>query len=181
MRCFIAIDLPEHVKSKIFHRFEDLFNKRYFKGKITEKENLHLTLKFFGELNKEQIEETKKKLKEISFEKINCNISKTGFFNNEEYIKIIWVDLPSENDNILGLQKLIAEKLPELKIDKKGFSSHITAARVNSVIDKKKLVKEVKKIKFKDLNFEIDKFYLMKSELFRQGPRYRVIEEFNLK
>lgn len=178
MRCFIAIDFPENVKSKIFHEFETLYNKGFCKGKLVKKENLHLTLKFLGNLTEEQIEETRTKLRDVDFEKFSCQIGRPGFFESEDFIKIIWVGL--ECEKIYELQKQISEAFPEFK-DNHDFSTHITIARVNSVRDKERLVEYTKKINFKNLNFDVENFYLIKSELTARGPIYRVIEEFKLK
>lgn len=181
MRTFIAIDLPEHVKSRIFHEFEKIYKRNLFYGKITEKDNLHLTLKFLGEVPEEKVQDIKKRLSQIKSEKILCKISKTRIFDDENYIKIIWVDLTSDNDELQKLQKKIDEKLPE-SFSKKEFSSHITTVRVKGFRynqDKKKLIEELKKINF-NLDFEADEFLLMKSELFPEGPKYKIIEKFPL-
>ncbi|MAG79019.1 RNA 2',3'-cyclic phosphodiesterase [Candidatus Pacearchaeota archaeon] len=178
MRCFIAIKLSEHVKSKVFHEFENLQKKNLFRGKFVEKGNLHLTLKFLGSISEEEIEETKKKLSEIKFEKFNCKIGKTGVFDNESHIKVIWVDLIS--DKIEELQKQVSNKFLEYPSDFKKFNSHITTTRVKFIINKEKLIEEIKKINFKNLDFDVNEFVLMKSELTREGPKYKVLERFKL-
>lgn len=179
MRCFISIEIPEHIKARIFHEFENLQNKNLLRGKFVGKESLHLTLKFLGEITNEELEKIKKRLKEVKFERFGCHIGKTGFFNNEDHIRIIWVELVSEK--LTELQKRINEAIPEISRYSKKFDSHITIVRVKSIIDKQSLVKEVKKIHFKNLDFEIKEFFLMKSELFPEGAKYKVIEKFGLK
>ena len=179
MRCFIAIDLPEHVKAKIFHEFENLQNKNLLRGKFIEKENLHLTLKFLGGITNEELEEIKKRLKEVNFERFGCHVGKTGFFNDEDHIKVIWVELVSEKLN--ELQKKIDQATPGIVRDYKKFNSHVTTTRVKSIINKRGLVEEIKKIHFKNLDFEIKEFFLMKSELFPEGSKYKIIEKFKAK
>jgi len=178
MRVFIAIDLPENIKSKIFHKIENLQEKNLLKGKFVEKENLHLTLKFFGEVTSEQAEKIKQKLNEIKFEKFNCTVGKTGVFDNSQYVKIIWLELIS--DKFEDLQKEIINVFPEFPADSKKFNSHITLVRVKSVFNKENLFKELKKINLKKEIFEIKEFVLMKSELTRQGAKYKIIERYNL-
>ena len=60
MRTFVAIELPEDVRAKIFHAFEKLKSFNVLRGKFVEKDNLHLTLKFLGELTEKQITDVKK-------------------------------------------------------------------------------------------------------------------------
>ncbi|MEK6758057.1 MAG: RNA 2',3'-cyclic phosphodiesterase [Nanoarchaeota archaeon] len=179
MKIFIAIEPSEHVKSKIFHEFENLQKRNWFKGKFVEKQNIHLTLKFIGDVSQEKVLEIQKRLKEIKFEKFNCEVGKAGVFDNEKFIKVIWVGLVS--DKLSKLQKQIAEKFPEFSSDNKGFNSHITTARVNSVVHDKDLMDALKKISFKNLNFDVEEFVLMKSEISKQkgeGPKYKVLEKF---
>ena len=59
MRVFISINLPESVKKEIKKIQDSLPN---FTGKKTEYENLHLTLKFLGEIDEENLPKKRKKL-----------------------------------------------------------------------------------------------------------------------
>jgi len=178
MRTFISIELPEHVKSKIFHEFETLQKKNLFKGKFVEKKDLHLTLKFLGNISGEDVKKIKEKLKEIKFKKFKCEVKETGIFNNKDHIKIIWINLIS--NELEKLQKEISKKFPEISLDYKKFKSHITMAKVNSVINKEELLDTLKNIHLKKLNFEVKKFSLMKSELMKSGPKYKILKEFQL-
>ena len=178
MRCFIAIDLPEKIKSRIFHELETLEGKNLFSGKITEKENLHLTLRFLGEVPAEKLDELFWKLSEVNFKKFNCSLGKAGFFENEKRIKIIWVETISEE--LQKLEKKISEILPEFPNDYGKFSPHITIARVESIRDRKGLIENVKRIHLKNSEFEIGEIYLMKSELKRQGLVYKKIGKIEL-
>ena len=179
MRCFIAIEIPQHIKARIFHEFENLKGKNLLRGKFVEKENFHLTLKFLGKITNEEIEKIKKGLREIKFKRFEGYIGKTGFFNDEKHIKLIWVDLVSNELN--ELQRQIDKATFVIKNDSKKFDSHLTAVRVKSVINELSLIKEVKRIHFKNLDFEIKEFVLMKSELYSEGPKYKVLDKFQLK
>ncbi|GBE19743.1 2',5' RNA ligase family [archaeon BMS3Abin17] len=178
MRIFIAIESSEHVKSKIFHESETLQKKNFFKGKFVDKKNLHFTLKFLGEISEEKLGDIEKKLKEIKFNRFECEVGKAGVFDSEKHIRTIWVGLIS--DKLKELEKKISEKLSEFSKNSKEFSSHITLARVKSVINKENLVKHIRGMHFKNLKFEVNEFLLMKSELTEFGPIYRIIERFKL-
>ena len=62
IRAFIAIDFPDEVVKEIA-RVQEVLGKRQFTGKMTEPENLHLTLKFFGEIDEEKLKSIRKELK----------------------------------------------------------------------------------------------------------------------
>jgi 2'-5' RNA ligase len=171
MRVFLAIDFPESVKSRIFHKFEILSRKNLFRGKPVEKDNLHLTLKFFGNVSEKKLDKIKQQMKKIKFEKLNCEVGKIGFFDNENNIKVIWFEFLNEKLKFLND---VVEK--EFGRDKKPFSSHITVARVKQVTNKQELLKELKGLNFKNLKFEINEMVLMKSILTSRGSKYKILE-----
>ena len=82
---FISIDIPEQIKDAI-ERIQNALPE--FFGKKTEKENLHLTLKFLGNLPDKEIEIVKEKLNEIDFRKFESKIDGIGFFS-EKFIRIV--------------------------------------------------------------------------------------------
>jgi RNA 2',3'-cyclic 3'-phosphodiesterase len=179
MRCFIALELSPEIKREIRKISEELEKENLFNGKITEEGNIHLTLKFLGEISEKEIEETKNKLKEIKFQEFTGEISEIGFFS-PHFIRIIWIKLDGES--VFELQKQIDEKLACLFNNEVRFMSHITIARVKNVLDKDKLIDFLEKIdvelKNKKIKFKINKFTLKKSELFPEGPIYNNIEEY---
>lgn len=88
-RCFVAIDIPENIKKDIL-KIQDSLPE--FKGKLTESENLHLTLKFLGEISEDKIEKVKRRLREINFQNFKTDIGSIGVFS-EKFVKIIWLYL----------------------------------------------------------------------------------------
>ena len=64
MRTFISIDMPEVVRSEI-EKIQDVLPE--FFGKKTERDNLHLTLKFLGEIDEEKVKEFEKNQNVWSF------------------------------------------------------------------------------------------------------------------
>ena len=58
--------------------------------------------------------------------------------------------------------------------------SHLTISRVKNVENKKEFLENLGKIKIPEIKFQVDKFYLMKSELTNKAPRYEIIEEYGL-
>jgi len=82
-RCFICIEFPEEVVKEV-GRIQEQVSKVPFIGKLTELNNLHLTLKFLGEIDEEKIETVKKSLGEIQFKIMNTEIGKTGLFSRRK-------------------------------------------------------------------------------------------------
>jgi len=177
MRCFISINIPENIKKEILKIQSQLPE---FKGKKTEFENLHLTLKFLGEINKEMLQKVKDRLSSINFKKFKTQIDSIGHFDNTKsrFNKslIIWLHLT----NCEKLQKEIDNSLENIFPKEKRFMSHLTIARIKSVRNRKDFLETINKIKVPEINFDVDKFYLMSSEVKSKGPEYKIIEEYSL-
>jgi len=173
MRCFVAINLPEEVKEKI-KKITDTLPENGIKK--VAKENLHLTLKFLGEVKERAIEKVENKLSEIKFNKFSIGLKDIGFFPSRNFIRVVWIGIGEGKEEIEELQKKIDEKLSELFKKEENFEPHLTIARVKFLKDKKS-VHRLEKIKFKDC-FEVESFELMESILRREGPIYRVIKSF---
>jgi 2'-5' RNA ligase len=177
-RCFIALELSREAINEIEEIQKLIKKKGFFYGKFTEPENLHLTLKFLGEVDDEKIEEVKKKLGEIKINKFNASLGALGFFS-EKIFRILWIKLMGKE--IWELQKQVDDALSELGFRKEErFMSHITIARIKKVIDKKFLVNYVKNLRHRKIKFEVKDFCFKKSELKIDGPAYSDIEKYSL-
>ncbi len=179
MRVFIAVPIEDEARREISSKFEHLREFGAASLKLVESKNIHLTLRFLGELSEEQVEKIREKLREIKFESFVAETGEVGFFPSENYIKVIFVEFISEK--VKELKMLVDKKLLEsgfpLETD---FVPHITVARVKAVKDRETFLNKIRGIKIKKQEFEVNKFLLMKSELTPQGPIYKVLEEFGL-
>jgi 2'-5' RNA ligase len=173
MRSFISVDFPEDILKEII-KIQELLPE--FEGKKTEAKNLHLTLKFLGEIDGKKVEEVKRRLNAIKFFQFKANLREMGVFS-EKFIRIVWLGVfGCEN-----LQKEIDSSLDGLFEKEKRFMGHLTLARVKSVKNKKKFVDELKNISIPELSFEVNNFKLKKSVLKENGPIYSNIEVYSLK
>lgn len=167
MRVFIGIKVP--VNEKIRRVLEELSK---FKGlKIVEPENLHLNLKFLGEVEEKNIEDIKKVLEELKgFESFEVSLKGVGAFPNQDFIRVVWIG--AKSDKLIKLAKLIDSELQSLGFTpEKDYVGHLTLARV------KRKIPEVKAL-LSDEDFgtlKVEKVELIKSELKRSGPVYSII------
>ena len=178
IRSFLSLDLPENVKEEIV-KIQDIIKKEdLFHGKYTEKENLHLTLKFLGEIDEETVVKVKETLEKVKVNSFEASITQVGVFSPEQ-VRIVWLKL----DDADALQKEIDHFLQDLFPKEQRFMGHITIARVKKVFDKEKLIETLKKInleKIQKQKIKFDEFFLKKSILTTQGSLYSVIKKYNL-
>lgn len=177
MRTFIALDLPREVISEIEKIRDTVKKKVLFTGKYTEPENLHLTLKFLGEVDEEKTREVKKLLNEIKIEHFRVELGEIGIFS-KSFPKILWIKLNGKG--IWELQKEIDNKLKDIFAPEERFMSHITIARIKNVSSKKEFLEYLKSLRPKKHEFVVNEFFLKKSELLESGPVYTDLEEYKL-
>jgi RNA 2',3'-cyclic 3'-phosphodiesterase len=178
MRCFIAFELPKEIKDYLFE-IENKIHDNNAKIHFVAKKNLHLTLKFLGEVDEDLLKTIKERLSKIKFKSFKVRLDKIGVFPNENYIKVIWVGL-NPKEKVIELQQLIDSELLDLFGKDQEFSAHLTLGRVKFIKDKNKFLEKLK-IEIEEKEFLVEEFKLMKSELSKDGPNYFEIEKYMLK
>jgi 2'-5' RNA ligase len=172
MRLFIAIEIPEEIKEYII-LIQGKIGNELAKVRWVNKSQMHLTLKFLGEVQLNVAEELKKELEKIKFEPFSVNLDYIGVFPNENYIRVVWVGLKPE-EKIIELQNDIDESLKNLFGKEKDYKPHITLGRVKFIKkeNKTKFVETIKNIKVEGKKIEIKDFRLIKSTSTEKGPVY---------
>lgn len=176
MRLFIAVGIPEDVKEYI-SELQGEIDINSNKIRFVKKEQMHLTLKFLGEVQPNIAEEVKDNLKKIVFKPFSVVLNTVGVFPSEIYIRVIWVGLKPE-EPILKLQNNIGESLKKLFKKEKDFKPHLTLARVKYIENKEDFVDKLKKIGVENKKIDVNSFKLIKSALTPECPSYEDLEDF---
>lgn len=176
MRVFISVELPGNVIEELARIQNRIGELGLIKGKMIERANIHLTLKFLGEIDERKLGVVKQNLAKIKFDKFEVSLGKVGVFN-ERMVRIIWVDVLGEE--IYELQKDVDACLEGIFDSEERFMGHITIARPKFVKDKDKLLKYLKEIDFSRIKFDVDKIYLKESILSGKGPKYKTLMEIS--
>jgi len=186
MRTFIAVELQKDVVDAV-DRFLTKTTQEIKNNKISwvKKENLHITIKFLGEIEEKQVETINKVLSEISksIESFEVEIKEIGVFPNLNYPRVIWIEVKDETNNLVSLANLVEEKLAKFGFQKedKEFTAHLTIGRVkklNNLSEIKTYVEKYKSIEFG--KSKIDSITFFQSILKPEGPEYKVINKFFL-
>ncbi len=174
MRLFVAAELPQEIKNELY-ALQKSFSPNLAKIKWVSKKNLHLSLKFLGEVDSEDLEKIKVRLNSIKFEQFSVSLSDLETFNNS---KILWHGI-SPKDKVIKLQQKIDEELLDIFNSDQKFSPHITLGRVKLIKKEKEFLDSLKNVTIKPSKFEIKQFKLLESKLTKDGPIYAIIGEFN--
>lgn len=183
MRCFIAIELNENIKKGLGSLMEQLMP---FAPdlKWVRPENLHITLKFLGEVKEEKIDKIKKTLDEVgrSCRPFKIKMKGMGQFPEKKKPRVIWAGV-EDSEGLFSLQKEVEKSLSRLgfKEEEREFTGHITLARIKDPSGMERLLDRLSAFKEKDFGLlEVEEIVLMKSELRPDGARYERIGVFKL-
>jgi RNA 2',3'-cyclic 3'-phosphodiesterase len=180
-RGFIAIEIKPTDKIK---ELEQAIRKTGADVKLVEPQNIHITLKFLGDTNEDDLESIERFMKETAclVKPFSITLQGTGVFPNENYLKVIWIGINDKGD-IKTLTQTLDEKLTILGFQKetRGYSPHLTIGRVKTARNKAQLLQTVQS--FTTVEFAQQKIHsitLKKSELTPTGPIYTTLREIPL-
>ncbi len=179
MRIFIGVDLPDDLKDSVYQTIK--FLKLSYNNSINyvAKENLHITLKFIGEIKEKDLMSIESSLSKVAFPSFTVNLKGLGCFPDIFNARVLWIGVNDENKNFSKLYNNILFHLPErFKNEDRSFSPHLTLARLKE----KQLKNFINLIdKEKDFgNIEITSFQLYESKIERSGAKYNVLKSFPL-
>ena len=184
MRTFIAINLDDSIKEAIEKSAAPL---RDLKAKIkwVEKENLHLTLRFLGEVRPEIIPDIDRAVKRScrGVAPFEMALKGMGCFPENRAPRIVWVAVENGVEKVRALAESLKKELSGLpvKSEERAFKAHITIARIKRMADVAAFRSEIKKRKELFLgSHTITSVELMESTLSASGPHYSVIGEATL-
>ncbi|MCX7913296.1 MAG: RNA 2',3'-cyclic phosphodiesterase [Thermodesulfovibrionales bacterium] len=183
MRCFIAVDLPQEIKTEV-ERVVGAMSLLSKEIKWVPSENIHITIKFLGEIKESIIPKIEQRLNEVCrrHRPFNIKIKGAGAFPNEKKPNVLWIGI-DKSDTLINLYQDIESSLLNLGFNKetREFSPHLTIGRVKNPIVAHPLVKGL--MEYKDKVFGIatvTEFYLMKSLLLPSGAQYSKLLTFKL-
>lgn len=171
MRLFLAADLPKEIKDYLFE-----LELKVKEAKITwvAKKNIHLTLKFLGEVEEKYLPKIKEQMK-ITHAPLQLSLGKIGFFPSAKNPTVIWLGIEPEEDVISLQQKLDAHLLFSFPGEQK-FQAHLTLGRIKSIRRQEDFHNSIRSLKLEKKSFVISSYQLMKSELTKNGPHYETLE-----
>jgi 2'-5' RNA ligase len=176
VRIFISVELPEEIKKKIFKATAEM--RAIESGiKWVEEQNLHLTLKFLGWVEDNDLERLKSLTEEAvkGFGAFKIKLEGFGSFPGGKTPRVLWIGITEGAEHLIGIANSLEKSLSGFRSEERGFSAHLTIGRVKD----KKGVDEVnnKLAQIKDLSFSetvVDDVKIMKSTLTRKGPVYEM-------
>jgi 2'-5' RNA ligase len=180
IRAFIAVDIEsEEFRNQILEiqrKISDIGTDI----KPVAPENIHLTLRFLGGIETNLMERIIDLMKFIEFQPFEIRFKGTGAFPSMRKINVIWIGLERGQEELTRISRSLESQLRKLEFpqDKKGFSPHITIARLRSGRNKDAVADLLYEYKEKSYgSMRAQSIKLKKSVLTPQGPIYSTIFE----
>jgi 2'-5' RNA ligase len=175
VRCFIAVEVDDPSTLDGITRVQSSLNATGANLKLVERENLHLTMKFLGDVRAGLLPEVVKVVSKTSFEPFMMALRGVGVFPTLRRPRVVWAGITEGVEELSAIFRDIEPRLVELdfKPESRSFSPHITIARVRSERNRDNLIEEVMTLEDTDFGgFEARHVKLKKSVLTPRGPIY---------
>ena len=181
IRSFIAFDMDSESVIKRITDVQNFLAKTGADLKLVEPKNIHITVRFLVNITPPMIEKIHDEMKKVQFTIFDVKIHGIGAFPNLRYPRILWAGITQGADQLRNIFNQLEPSLRSLGFapDSKGFSPHLTIARVKSGRNKTELGKYVTE----NVNYEFgivraQCLKLKRSDLTPKGPIYSTLKEF---
>ena len=166
IRLFVAIDLPDGVKEGLRAISFGLPGAKWVPA-----DQLHLTLRFIGEVDGGLFREIREALQHVESEGFAMNLKGLGYFPPRQEPRVLWVGM-EKSELLWQLRKKVDRELVQLGIppEKRNFSPHITIARLKETPLARLTNFLSGNALFALPEFQVDCFYLYSSVLTPKGP-----------
>ncbi|MFQ5673580.1 MAG: RNA 2',3'-cyclic phosphodiesterase [Nitrospinales bacterium] len=185
IRAFIAIDPPPPVIQTIAE-IQDRFKTLGLDASWVKPKNIHLTLRFLGNISPQQISEIKLRLAETASEAsaFEFSLSHIGVFPNLKRPRVLWVGLENPDNSLEALQKKVDGQIQALGFPPESKQSvpHLTLARIKSRRNTDGLRREIESAgEIASGPMKVSSIKLYQSRLTPRGSLYTVLGNFTLK
>src|SRR6187551_461445 len=174
-RLFVAIRPPEPIRDLLVDAMDDSPELRWVSD-----ENLHLTLRFIGEVDSPMAEDIAISLDQIRFPAFSLRTGRTGRFDRRNG-GAIWASVePRQQVAELAAKIDRACVLAGLEPERRAFHPHITLARYGRSSSEAAASFERRNAAMSSGPFEVDRFILFESHLSRHGAHYEEVAQYAL-
>lgn len=175
IRAFIAIDLNEPIRRFLSDLIRD-FKSLGLDARWARPENIHLTLKFLGEVSEEQLDLLAEALRKAAGTAVSFSLTVqgVGVFPSSRRPRIVWAGLQRE-PNLTHLQREVEDRMNRLGFEReqRPFKPHLTLARIRRPGRTQKIKGWLRDhSQLQGPSWTVNEITLFRSELTPEGARY---------
>ncbi len=178
MRTFMAIETPQEISDKVVYVQERLKEAGFY-GNWPIAHNVHLTLFFFGEIDKVKVKNIAKIMDKTAarIKEFKLTAYGTGVFPLKGLPRVVW--LGCDGEKMQFLYKTLNDFLKERGFNfGNEFIPHITVGRIKGV--PKNWRKKISDVEYEPVSFMCNSIDLISSKLTPHGSIYTTIHKSKL-
>ena len=185
-RIFVAVDISVEAR----HKTADYVNslKLEFPNLRVgweKPEKLHLTMKFLGDTNDNQLEKLKEIAQNIAAEipKFNLQIAETGVFPSARNARVLWIDVKDEKESLVEINRILEIEAERIGFPRetRNFKPHLTIARLKEPRSSRELIEKHLEKEFEPVGMEVAEIVIYESRLCPTGSIYEKLTTVQLK
>ncbi|MBU0570463.1 MAG: RNA 2',3'-cyclic phosphodiesterase [Candidatus Omnitrophica bacterium] len=183
IRTFIALELSDEAKKEM-SRVEEILKKTDADVKWVIPEAIHITLKFLGNIRKENVLSVNENLKSVAFKTspFDITLGDIGVFPGWDRPRVLWIGI---DEGCRPLEKLAGSVRAAMSgegesEEELSISPHITIGRVKSGRNKAGLQDESTSIKVVPALVHISRLVFFESLLTKEGAVHTVLSAWDL-
>ncbi|MEM2737706.1 MAG: RNA 2',3'-cyclic phosphodiesterase [Candidatus Bathyarchaeia archaeon] len=181
IRSFIAFDIENTNVLENIAKMQRILVGAGADLKLVEPKKVHITLRFLGNITPATVDKVYEAMCKIQFSPFTIKLHGLGAFPNQRNPRVIWAGIREGSTQLRGIFEQLEPSLRDLGFapDPKGFSPHLTIARVRSGRNKAQLTRCL----MENANFdfgiiEASCLRLKRSDLTPKGPIYTTLREY---
>jgi 2'-5' RNA ligase len=184
-RVFCAVELPDELPAQLRDYIAQLRQEvPEAAASWSRVENIHLTLKFFGNVAVERIESISaavaRAMKE--FAPFQIAVGGTGVFPKPSRAQVLWIGINDPSGKLLELQQRLENECAKEEFEKEGraYRPHLTIARIRKPDGARRLADAHLQKQFKLTQLTLTELIVFRSELSSQGSKYTALSHHQL-
>ncbi|HEV8429450.1 MAG TPA: RNA 2',3'-cyclic phosphodiesterase [Pyrinomonadaceae bacterium] len=180
-RMFCAVELPPEVRTQLEDHIAKLRKEiPDAPASWSRVENIHLTLKFFGNVGVDRIAEISGAITRAvkDFSSFEISVGKTGAFRTQ----VLWIGVSDPSEKLSALHKRIEDECAVAGFEKedRAYRPHLTIARIRKPHGARRLADTHLKMKFETIAVHVRELVVFRSELSSKGSKYTAISSHGL-
>ncbi|RKU05732.1 RNA 2',3'-cyclic phosphodiesterase [Candidatus Poribacteria bacterium] len=184
IRCFVAIEIPETIQNKLA-RIQGTLRKQIQKASWVKPNNIHLTLKFLGDVDPDDIQTIGETIEGVAIRhrSFSLRVGGLGAFPNFARPRVLWAGVKVGSERVSDLAQDINVALTDcgFSIDTKKFNSHLTIARVKERIDLRPYANQYRQYdRIDGAEMSVRTISLIQSQLHPTGAIYSTLQSYSL-
>jgi len=184
-RTFVAIELSPEIRDQLrAHATQVRETVTEASASWSRTENIHLTLKFFGNIPTNKLPLISDAASRVAneFSPFQIGIGGTGVFPKPSRAQVLWIGVDDSSGRLSTLQQRLEEEFASEGFAKedRAYRPHLTIARIRRPEGARRLAETHLQMSFKQTRMTVKEFVVFRSELSPKGSRYTAISRHTL-